>query len=270
MKKIFSDEQIQFIKDNYRTMPYRDIAAALGGFTERQVRGKINGMGLKKNREFNEDYFMLIDSPNRAYWLGFLYADGWVVNNDSSHTYEVSIELNSEDEYILRELAYELGDVHKITYSHDTRDFNGYHYETNSAVLRIYSKRMVHDLISNGVVERKTCSDRFPKIGVFLRDFVRGYLDGDGCIYNNKNKYASPVIHFTNANKEFLNYLNMAIECELGIKGSIYSERENKHRLMFYRKDDVKTLLDWIYYDSSKPMLLRKYNKYLEAFGLAA
>lgn len=56
MKKVFSDEDIKFLRDNYDKMQYKDIAQILGK-TERQVRGKINGMGLSKLRQFNKSFF---------------------------------------------------------------------------------------------------------------------------------------------------------------------------------------------------------------------
>ena len=41
------------MKNNYSTMSYKEIAEQIG-FSERQVRGKINNMGLKKLRKFND------------------------------------------------------------------------------------------------------------------------------------------------------------------------------------------------------------------------
>lgn len=271
MKKIFNDEQIQFIKDHYQTMSYRDIANALGDYTERQVCGKINGMGLTKIRKFNDSYFHEIDSGEKAYWLGLLYADGWVINNCNSATYEVSIELQAGDGYLLEQFAETIGGVHPVTYKHSNTVFNGYSYDTDEAVLRIYSKRMVGDLVSNGIVERKTKSDVYPRCDHFLCDFVRGFLDGDGCIYiDHSRSKPLTMVHFTNGNIQFLNYLNDMIRSEIGITGSIYTEKEYKHRLMYFRQDDVHALLNWVYSNTSGPMLKRKYDKYIETCGLAA
>lgn len=252
-------------------MSYREIADALGGYTERQVRGKINGMGLTKNRKFTEDYFHEIDSPDKAYWLGLLYADGWIVNNRDTSTYEVSIELQRKDSYLLERFAEAIGGVHSVTYKHNSKEFNGYHYETDSSLLRIYSKQMVADLIIHGVVERKTKAESYPVCDEFICDFVRGFLDGDGCIYIDKNRCKPlTMVHFTNGNNHILQYLNQRIQNELGITGTIYTEKDFKHRLMYFRQDDVRKLLNWIYSDLSKPMLKRKYEKYMETYGLAA
>ena len=270
-RKIFNDEQIQFIKDHYQTMSYRELAEALGNYTERQVCGKINGMGLTKIRKFDDGFFHEIDTPDKAYWLGLLYADGWVINNKDSATYEVSIELQDGDGYLLEQLAKAIGGVHQVTYKHGVTDFNGYSYETDEAVLRIYSKKMVNDLIQHGVVPKKTKAEEYPKCERFLRDFVRGFLDGDGCIYIDHTRCKPlTMVHFTNSNIELLKYLNQKINDELGITGTIYTEKDYKHRLMYFRQEDVRALLDWIYYDLSRPMLKRKHEKYMETCGLAA
>ena len=60
MKSIFTSKQIEYLKTNYDKMSYKEIADNLG-FTERQVRGKINGLGFTKRRQFNNEYFKHIN-----------------------------------------------------------------------------------------------------------------------------------------------------------------------------------------------------------------
>lgn len=237
MKKIFSNEDIKFLRENYNVMSYKDIALALGK-TERQVRGKINGMGLSKTRKFNKSFFNCIDAPQKAYWLGFIFADGWVVFNQKQRTYEVGIELHERDSYILSELVSAIGGTHEISVSCHHRVFNGYEYDAHTARLRIYSKELVLGLMSNGVVPNKTLSCEHPKPSVYGRDFVRGFLDGDGCVTTAKN--GKPVVTFTNSNKEFLSYLQGVIFSECGVLGTVYTENERKHTLRYFRSDDVK------------------------------
>lgn len=99
MKSIFTKEDIDFIKQNYSSLTYKEIGNKLG-FTERQIRGKANNMGLTKLRTFNKHYFHKIDTSNKAYYVGLLFADGWIINNPKARTYECSIELQSQDRYI--------------------------------------------------------------------------------------------------------------------------------------------------------------------------
>ena len=80
------------MKTNYLLMTYGEIAKNIG-FTERQVRGWINNNCNRKIRTFNDRYFNEIKTPNQAYWLGFIYADGWVIRNIAGRSYELGIEL---------------------------------------------------------------------------------------------------------------------------------------------------------------------------------
>lgn len=238
MRKIFSDEDIKFLRDNYDKMQYKDIAQILGK-TERQVRGKINGMGLSKLREFDKSFFNCIDSPEKAYWLGLIFADGWVVFNETQRTYELGIELQEQDSYILYALVSALGGNHKVSHDCHHRVFNGYEYDTNTSRLRVYSKEIVCGLISNGVVANKTYSTEYPKLLAYKRDFVRGFLDGDGCITNSNR--GNLIVTFTNANKGFLSYLRDMIFSECGVLGTIYTENDCKHTLRYFRVSDAKS-----------------------------
>ena len=65
MKKIFTDEQEKFMINNYLTMSYKEIGEKLG-FTERQIRGRLNNMGYTKIRKINDHYFNIIDIPLKA------------------------------------------------------------------------------------------------------------------------------------------------------------------------------------------------------------
>lgn len=264
MKSIFSKEEIEYLKDNYNKMTYKEIANELG-FTERQIRGKINGMGLKKLKDFNKDYFKEINSPNCAYWLGFIYADGYLVVNKSNRNYELGIELNKKDVKLLNDFNCELGNCHKIIFKHNHKKFNGYEYDTNSCLIRIHSKEIVYDLMKHNIYPNKTNREEFPICKTFFFDFLRGFMDGDGCIHiSNQNNIQ---LQFINSNYNFLKYIRETVYDLLGINGSIYKEKDKKYRLMYYKQKDVKCVLDKIYENDDCQLLNRKYNIYKSFYG---
>ncbi len=267
MSSIFSKTQLDFIKNNYNKMSYKDIGNILG-FTERQIRGKVNGMGMAKIRKFNNHYFKNIESPNQAYWLGFIYADGYIVCNDKNRNYELGIELKDSDIALLEDFNNELGGVHNITLKHSKKSFNGYKYDTNSCVIRIYSKQLISDLIKLNVKQNKTNLIDFPICDNYFFDFLRGFNDGDGCISINKRNYIR--LHFVNSNKLFLEYILTSIKTILGINGSIYKETDNKYQLIYFRQSDVKIILDKIYENSNCQLLKRKYEIYKSYYGSPA
>lgn len=104
-----------FIRENYMFMTQKEIAEYLG-FTERQVRGKLNNMGYTKPRDFDKHYFHNIDSDLKAYFLGFIFADGYIVCRPETKNYEFAVQLQSEDKYVLEAINKELGGVHKISH----------------------------------------------------------------------------------------------------------------------------------------------------------
>lgn len=283
--RLFHDHELEFIEQNYLTMTYQEIADILG-YTERQICGWINNNLQNKIRTFNNHYFDVITTPNQAYWLGFIYADGWISshrrnqvgtghssgrNCGVSMCYEFGIELQREDEYLLEAFNQEIGGVHKIYQKHKQLRIcnNRSITETDTSVIRVYSNPFVEGLINNGIDFNKTRSDKFPIVGDDLfPDFLRGYIDGDGCIHEMRPGVLA--VHITGANIKALQHIQERLLELYGIHTSIYTENKMKHRLYCFRKKDVKHLLDIIYYNPDSIKLTRKYNKYLNFYGLAA
>lgn len=260
---IFSQEDVNYIKENYMKLTYNEIADNLG-FTEKQIRGWVNHNCDKKVRIFNDKYFDKIVTPNQAYWIGFIYADGYVIKNSSNRNYELGISIQSGDIKLLEDFNNELGGVHNITRSHDEKYIcnNPKISVTNAVTLRMYSKNIVEDLIKNNVIQNKTQSSIFPVVedDLFF-DFLRGYIDGDGCIYVDQNKISASQVHITSAHAEVLKYIKNKLSL-YGITSNVYKEKEKKYRIYINYKNALK-LLDMIYYDENVQKLNRKYEKYL-------
>lgn len=257
-KNIFSNKDIDFMIENYETMSYREIAEYLG-FSERQVRGKINHLGLKKNRSINESYFDKIDSSNKAYFLGLIYADGWVVCNDGH--YELGIELNSKDKYILELFNNELGGNCLISHKDAIENHTICGINCNrgeSDVIRVFSKSIVESLINHDVLPNKTKHDNIPNVSdEFFFDFLRGYIDGDGCFYQNKGHI---YMHITCGMKKPLECLKERL-INYGIETNIYKLNDRKYRIYCTNQNSMVKLVGCLYYTDSLLFLYRKYNK---------
>ena len=269
MKSIFNKEQQDYIVKNYLILSYKEIGSNLG-FTERQIRGWLNNHGYNKNRKINDKYFDCIDTPLKAYYLGLIYADGWICANSNTRNYEFGIELQSEDKYILEKLNNELGGYNIISHKEpQIRSINGYKANSgHSDVLRIYSKPLVLSLISNGIETNKTYKNVFPIVpnNLFF-DWLRGYIDGDGCYYT--NKATNTYMHITCCSKEPLLYVQNKLK-EYSIKSTIYSETSRKYRLMCTDYNSLHTLVNHLYYQDDLFYLQRKYEKIKHLLGSAA
>lgn len=259
MKSIFTEEQIEYMKSNYLTMSYREIAKTLG-FTERQIRGKINNMNLSKLRKINSDYFHEINTPLKAYLLGFIYADGWITYNIENRNYEFGMELMEEDKYVLDLINNELGGKNKLVYTPAKKTVvNG--VEANrkpTYCLRVYCKELVFDLERHGIEKNKTQKDIYPVVDENLFfDFLRGYIDGDGCFYNGKT---NTIMHITCSSDVPLKYIQDKLK-QYNIDTTVYMEKERKYRLLCSNLNSISNLVNRLYYKDDLFCLKRKYEK---------
>lgn len=143
---------------------------------ERYIRktGMSRGMGRGSyNKTIVHDYFKEIDTPNKAYILGYTSADGSVSSGKN-----VRFELTSEDVEILEFIKKEM----KINTSIHTYKREG---RNDTCVLYASSIDLVKDLERYHVVTNKQGKD-FPIPDIpeeYMRDFIRGYFDGDGSVF---------------------------------------------------------------------------------------
>ena len=90
MSKQWTNDEINFLKDNYKTMTYKQLSQHLNR-TKAAIDLKINRLELKKEKyTYNHNYFENIDTKEKAYWLGFIYADGNV--NKAGSTLRINLQ----------------------------------------------------------------------------------------------------------------------------------------------------------------------------------
>lgn len=268
--RIFSKNDVEFIKNNYGSMTSSEIGAILG-FDAKQIKGKVSQLNLpSKKRKINDTYFDNIDTPLKAYFLGFIYADGYVIYNEERFNYEFGMELQSGDKYILDKLNCEIGGVNIISHSNpEDILINGKQivHSGHSDILRVYSKKLVYSLIQKGIETNKTLKNTYPIINdKFFFDFLRGYIDGDGCYYNDNNQ---TYMHITCASISILNHIQNKLN-NFGIKTQIYTENDRKYRLMCTSFNDMNKLVNCLYYEDGLFCLQRKYEKIKHFLGFTA
>lgn len=239
----------------------------------------------------NEKFFERVDSEVVAYFLGLMYADGsnssQTVFKNSCKGKQVSISLQEEDVYILKQLKDLLNCPASLSFlnKHDKNP-----NWKNMYTLTISGKKISEDLEKLGCMANKTTLLQFPNDAVvpnkYLNHFIRGYFDGDGCIYNGKRKihlvkdskypsgYRNKVIQNTKfqitGNINFIDKLqDVLIEnVELG-KTKLNSSKSKQYVTMEYvGRQSIKKVYSYLYSDATI-YLTRKKEKFLEILNCA-
>lgn len=205
---VLTAEDKKFIRENYSTMKTRDIATYLNKpfnrvrcyascdmklkkekfsktLTEEQKEALLL---LHKEEEYieperkrfyscDDDVFETIDTEEKAYWLGFLYADGCIYKSRNSYVIEVGLSIKDIGHLVKFKKFLNSNHVLKI------KDYKGY----KSCSITIRSQKMAKDLMDKGCIPNKSLLLTFPSNDIIPNDlrhhFIRGYFDGDGCVY---------------------------------------------------------------------------------------
>lgn len=170
---------------------------------------KENGVVIRSTKEtsrmytHNFRYFNEIDTEEKAYWLGFIYADGFIESKRKHGEQKMGITLSSKDKAHLEKFKSSIGATNPIL------DYVGSGFGPTSVFSKILltSQDTVEDLKKHGVVEQKTFKTTFPKIEEeLIPHFIRGYFDGDGTIsvYEDSFKFGfSGSLDFLTSIKSF-------------------------------------------------------------------
>ena len=203
-------------------------------------------LGLKQNRNHprlavNENYFKTW-SPEMAYILGFILADGCIVKGIyKGYSDALKFGVQKRDIDILEKIKKELSSNHKISPS-----LNAFH-------LGITSQIIVDDLKKLGIIYRKSLRENVPIVPrEYIKDFIRGVIDGDGSIHFDKRNHPTISVcggknTITFIQNHFLNTFNLYSKiCSV-------KKDENSQFLFYiaYRSNSAKTLIDYLYTNST-------------------
>lgn len=141
---------------------------------------------------YNEKFFEKIDDEHKAYWLGFLYADGYIepiYRKDKIKAFRIEIGLSIKDKNHLEKFLIDIDSNAPISYRKQMLGEKEY----LSCRVRINNTKICKDLMRLGCTTRKSLTLEFPSENIlpskYLKDFIRGYFDGDGCISYSERNY---------------------------------------------------------------------------------
>jgi hypothetical protein len=212
--------------------------------------------------KFNENIFDMIDTEEKAYWLGFIYADGYIGSSD----YKFELSLKYSDIEHLNKFNTFMGH-NKNNVTSGIVKLNGKEYKRCRWI--ITNKHLWTTLNSYGCTPRKSLTLQFPKEEIFkgkslIRHFIRGYFDGDGCIsYNNKEHTIMSIIFL--GSEDFLSDLKIYLPLKYDYVLSLANANTNNtitKQITINGKNGLE-ILNYLY-DKSKIHLNRKYERYTE------
>ena len=204
----------------------------------------------------NEHVFDVIDTEEKAYWLGFLYADGNISSN--GHRLEVILAIKDVDHLEKFRKFLNLETKVRIAKNSGKGEF--------IARLSVRNKNIWTQLNNKGCVPKKSLILQFPNENVFanknlIYDFIRGYCDGDGCLMLHQHEAKIKT------NVSFVGTEIFLIELEkfLNIKGFIGSKSSKNHVNKAFELKYAGTKarkIARLLYENSNIYLDRKYKIY--------
>lgn len=225
-----------------------------------------NDKNYQKDITYDKNFFDSIDSEEKAYWLGFIMADGYTKLDKNNNPAQTTIEISKKDINLLDAFKKSIKSNYIIRERSRTT-VTGKISEVCS--ITISSHHLTKQLVSYGVVPNKTYigfinEEIFGENEELIFHYLRGYSDGDGTINKNKGNY---VFKLVIRSKSILNTITNWIKkyCNIDPKITIW---ENTYRLSIQNKKDYFIFLEKLY-KNANIYLDRKYQNYLSHIDCA-
>lgn len=215
--------------------------------------------------KFDNTVFDSIDSEEKAYWLGFIFADGYIGSQKEGEksNYDFELSLKGSDKEHLEKFNKFMKHENK-NHVKIGKTFCG-EIECERCRWIISDRHLWETLNSYGCTPQKSLTLQFPKELIFknpslIKHFIRGYWDGDGCISFRDKEHLIPHISVLGTENFLEGIKNNIIELNnspLNFNNSsnitlvLSAEREKAFRILYYL------------YENSSIYLNRKYERYL-------
>lgn len=202
-----------------------------------------------KKYEYYDNIFEVIDSEEKAYWLGFLYADGYVRERKSSSELRLKLSIKDKDHLLKFKKFISPDDIPVVN------ELSG---NSKCVKVSINSRKIVKDLIKLGCTNKKSKNIKIPKIhNSFINHFIRGYFDGDGWIIIDKNK--KPAFGIVSSSKEMIKSINNIISENSNIEENKIYDYLTYYNFTYKSHADIIKISEFLYKKSNIFLLRKKY-----------
>lgn len=226
----------------------------------KKVGGKLRTNSESKRKStFNESYWDIIDTEQKAYWLGFFMADGYISQYNKIWR-NLWCTLSHKDGHHLEQFLKDIGSVgYKVTYyKRKSKKTGNIHHKCRICLTSI---PLVTNLCKLGWLEFKTTGDLTILNSVpdhLIHHLVRGFFDGDGSIGRQKKKRKRLALSYSVTivaqltHKLFLTKIRDII-CD----GTLVSRKSLKQSKSVWRchwngNSQIRRIGSWMYKDSTR------------------
>lgn len=235
----WNDYEDSILKKYYPQNGFEEVQKYLPNRNKGAIQARASKLGVKF-LSYDITYFDIINNPTKAYWLGFLYADGYVTTRN-----RWGVELSIDDYNHIKKLVDEL----KYNGNIRIRKRNN----ITSCSIQINNSHMHNALVKNGVVMNKTDIVLFPNETILQKDlvshFIRGFFDGDGSVsYSNRTK----EVNFVCKSNSFISSLLEELKNN-NIHFTYYiNKRDNLPTIRVYKTNEIKKFYKYLYQNSTE------------------
>ena len=263
MKKVeFSQKEIEEILEKYQNNWSQQKIAEFYKVSRTVIKRILNTEGKNltirertSKYKYNQDVFEVIDTPEKAYWLGFLAADG--CNYQREHNASIIINIHEKDIAHLIEFQKFCGtDAEIQSYISNV----GYSNNTPMCKIVLNSKKISKDLADKGIVSNKSLILQPPLISEeFYKPFILGYFDGDGNISKTSqyNNYSISI----QGTQEILEWIKQTLNWDAKLEKRNSESENNSYYIRCGGTNKPYQILTQLY-NSCNIHLERKYNLY--------
>jgi hypothetical protein len=255
----WTNDKINYLVKNYPEGEMDEILSYLG-ISYPAIKSGAMRFGVKRNIELkylNKLKPLTENTPLVWYWLGFIIADGWLGENG-----DLKIGLSEKDEIHLQKLA----DLLNVKINKQKGQKYGKYQSKDTFYLA------VRDVINTPKIKKQFeittlksingCSLKCLNTQDKLLPFLGGFIDGDGCITQNKATKSVNMIRIQCHCSwlESLTFLSDELEKYTKIKFRVYIDPQGYTKMVINKNKEIKKLKSLLL-EYNIPLLLRKWNK---------
>lgn len=208
-------------------------------------------MRISKYSHLNHDFF---DKPSglAEYLIGYIYTDGSLQKKFPI----IELACHIKDRDILEKICLVLEDKQELMVRPNSKAFKVRTF--------LYSSKIYNYLLERNIVVNKSSREEFPiPVKKYFYDFLRGFLDGDGSLWVDKDDKVR--LGFYSANCEIVKLIQSFIKDDLELNSTLSCTKDGVYRIHYYGFSAI-SVLDKIYNTGFQTLRSgRKHDKYILA-----